>query len=302
MFRELEQCMLCPRECGVNRNAGEIGYCGFDANYHVASLFIHHGEEPPVKGAHGICNVFFNGCNLRCTYCQNFQISRSSSKTSRYGLSLLVEKIIECLDMGIEAVGFVSPSHFTPHVLLLIETLNRKGYYPVTVYNTNAYDKPEVLRKFEGLIDVYLPDFKYMDGSAAREYSGASDYPGMAMAAIKEMYRQKGSTVVVNEKGQAITGLIIRHLVLPGHAEDSIKILEWISSELSPSTHISLMSQYYPTACVASHPVLGRPIRQEEYKLVLDAMERLGFYRGWIQDYDSHALYRPDFDRSKPFE
>jgi len=303
MFSELDNCVQCPRECHINRNEGEKGFCGYDAQYHIASVFIHQGEEPPVNGAKGICNIFFNGCNLKCTFCQNYQISRSlENNIPRYTADSLVSKIIDCLNQGVEAIGFVSPSHFTPHIKSIIHSLHKKGYKPVTVYNTNAYDKVDVLKEFEGLIDVFLPDFKFIDENAARIYSGAPDYPAIAMAALKEMYRQKGSTVVLNENGQALTGLIIRHLVLPGHSKDSIRILEWIASELSPSVHISLMSQYYPTACVASDPVLGRHITADEYHEVLDAMETLGFYRGWIQDYESHSIYRPDFDRSRPFE
>jgi len=302
MFGELDNCMQCPRECGVNRNEGIRGYCGYDAGYHVASVFVHQGEEPPINGARGICNVFFRGCNLRCSYCQNYQISRPLAGQTAYTLELLTEEIIECLNEGVEAVGFVSPSHFAPHVKSIIKDLNRKGHNPITVYNTNSYDKPDVLLGFEGLIDVYLPDFKYLDSLSSLLYSGASDYPERAKSAIKEMFRQKGSSLVINDNGQAINGMIIRHLVLPGHSGDSVRIMEWIASELSPSVHISLMSQYYPTACIAGDPMLDRPITAEEYQAVLDAMERLGFYRGWIQEYESSHTYRPDFDRGTPFK
>lgn len=301
MQGELENCAICPRECHINRIAGHTGYCGYDAGYHIASIVIHGGEEPPINGSHGICNVFFKGCNLRCSYCQNYQISRPKGDNDPMSLEVVIDRITECLDHGIEAVGFVNPSHFTPHVRRIIDELHKRDYFPITVYNTNAYDHVRTLEALEGIIDVYLPDFKYMDSIPSLKFSGAGNYPSVAAAAIKEMYRQKGSTVVLNENGQAITGLIIRHLVLPGHCYDSVKILEWIASELSPSIHLSLMSQYYPTACVADDPVLGRHVTHAEYRKVLYAMERLGFYRGWIQDYDSHSNYRPDFDRMKPF-
>ncbi len=302
MFSELDSCTICPRDCGVDRNKGLKGYCGFDAGYHVASVVLHRGEEPVVNGAKGICNVFFRGCNLRCNFCQNYQISRKNRESQARSLDDITRQIIECLRQGAEAVGFVSPTHFVPHVKAIISNLRRLGYNPVTVYNTNAYDKEETLRYLEGWIDVYLPDFKYFNSDTSLKYSAAYDYPSIAMQALKEMYRQKGSTVVLNENGQAVTGLIIRHLVLPGHSADSIAILQWIAEELTEGMHISLMSQYYPTQEVITDPLLGRYITHEEYQDVIDALERLGFYRGWIQDFDSHLNYRPDFRCPHPFE
>ncbi|MFO7370996.1 MAG: radical SAM protein [Bacteroidales bacterium] len=300
----LGNCLLCPRNCGVNRIAGETGYCGCDAGFHVASVCIHQGEEPPIGGSKGICNVFFTGCNLQCLYCQNYQIScrKNRKPDQEYTLEEITRQIIAILDQGIEAVGFVSPTHFTPHVRAIIHELHKSGYAPITVYNSNGYDKVEILKSLEGLIDVYLPDFKYLDPIAARKYSGAKDYPGHAREALREMFRQKGSTVVLNDNGQAVTGLIIRHLVLPGQASDSIGILKWIAKELSPEVSISLMSQYYPTARVARHSQLDRKISAQEYQEVLDAMEALGFHKGWIQDFESSGNYRPDFEKENPFE
>jgi putative pyruvate formate lyase activating enzyme len=297
-------CSLCPRNCGVDRVSGETGYCGCDAGYHIASVCIHKGEEPPINGLKGICNVFFSGCNLQCVFCQNYQISRKDNrvKDPLSSLETVTRQITDILDQGIEAVGFVSPTHFTPHVKAIIGRLNELGYTPITVYNTNGYDKPEVLKSFEGMIDVYLPDFKYMNPALASEYSDVPDYPEIAQKALLEMYRQKGSTVVLNDNGQAVMGLIIRHLVLPGQADDSIGIFKWIASELSPSVSISLMSQYYPTACVANHPVLGRKVTAQEYQRVKDAMEEMGFYKGWYQEPESAGEYNPDFLRDHPFE
>lgn len=302
MHKEFDYCELCPRICRVNRNLGRKGYCGYDSGYHIASVFVHKGEEPPIKGLNGICNIFFRGCNMRCSYCQNYQISRKNAGSKPVSRDWLIGEIISCLEHGVEAVGFVSPTHFVPHVKEIIALIGQNGYKPVYVYNTNAYDRVEVLKELEGLIDVYLPDFKYMSNSSALKYSDAEDYPEIAKKAIREMYRQKGSTLIVNENGQAISGMIIRHLVLPGHSSDSVKILEWIASELSPSVAISLMSQYYPTVCVAGDPTLGRYITKEEYDEVLSAMERLCFYKGWIQDFESSDGYRPDFNRTRPFE
>lgn len=300
----LDYCLLCPRDCGVNRNVGETGYCGCDADFHIASVCIHRGEEPPISGVKGICNVFFSGCNLQCLYCQNYQIScrKNRKQDQKYTLVEITRQIINILEQGIEAVGFVSPTHFTPHVRAIILELHKSGYIPITVYNSNGYDKVEILKDLEGLIDVYLPDFKYLDPETALKYSGAKDYPEHAQKALKEMYRQKGSTVVLNENGQAVTGMIIRHLVLPGQSKDSISILKWIAEELSPSVSISLMSQYYPTPAVSRHPQLGRKISASEYHQVLDAMESMGFHQGWIQDFESSGNYRPDFEKEHPFE
>ena len=302
-MKELEHCLICPRACGVNRMEGEKGYCRTDAGYHIGSICLHRGEEPVISGRKGICNIFFSHCNLQCLYCQNYQISRNrDTEGIRMTPESVVSSVIQCLEQGAEAVGFVTPSHFVPHVRNIIGMLHTRRYYPVTVYNSNGYDTPESLRSLEGLIDVYLPDMKYLDPLLASEYSEATDYPEAAKMAILEMYRQKGNSLIVGENGQALNGMIIRHLVLPGHADDSVAILNWIAGELSPSVHISLMSQYYPTSCVASHPLLSRRITAKEYDRVVQVMEDLGFHNGWIQEMDSHRLYNPDFDRDHPFE
>jgi putative pyruvate formate lyase activating enzyme len=303
-LKEFDHCMLCPRACGVNRNAGHLGYCGSDAGYHIGSVCIHRGEEPPVSGPRGICNVFFTRCNLQCIYCQNYQISRRKGKVEnfRYTLEEVIEDIMAILDRGIESVGFVSPTHFTPHVKAIISGLHKKGYTPITVYNSNGYDSTKVLQSFEGLIDVYLPDFKYFNPVISSSFSDADDYPDIVKRSIREMYRQKGSTVVLDHQGIAVTGMIIRHLVLPGQVRDSIDVLRWIAGELSPSVSISLMSQYFPTREVSDHPVLNRKLRPEEYQEVLEAMEDLGFTKGWIQQYESADYYKPDFRDDNPFE
>lgn len=303
-LKDLDHCTICPRSCGVNRNAGILGYCGSGPGYNIGSICIHQGEEPPISGPKGICNVFFSRCNLQCLYCQNYQISRRKGavESHAYPLEEVTGRIIEILGQDIDSLGFVTPSHHVPHVKAIITRLKNLGYNPVTVYNTNGYDKAEAIRGFEGLIDVYLPDFKYMDPDLACRFSDAADYPGVVKKSILEMYRQKGSTVVLNDQGQAVTGLIIRHLVLPGQVKDSIDILHWIATELSPKVSISLMSQYYPTACVADHPVLGRRLLKVEYQEVLDAMENLGFTKGWIQDIGSADSYKPNFKRDHPFE
>lgn len=304
MFKEFNACELCPRSCRVNRNAGQLGYCGRDAGLNIASICLHRGEEPPINGKNGICNIFFSGCNLRCIFCQNYQISRpdETSSGNQYTLNQAIEAIKAYLDNGIEAIGFVSPTHLSPYIKDIIERINQYGHKPVTVYNTNAYDRVDIIQGLEGYIDVYLPDFKYYNEVISSKYSDAHDYPEVAKKAILEMYRQKGSTVVLDDNGRAVTGLIIRHLVIPGQEEDSIAILKWIASWLSPSVSISLMSQYYPTENVINHPDLGRTLNIEEYHKVVEAMKELGLHKGWIQHSDSTDTYRPDFRYKHPFE
>jgi putative pyruvate formate lyase activating enzyme len=275
-----------------------------DAGLNIASICIHHGEEPVISGKNGICNIFFSGCNMRCLFCQNHEISRTicSPKTYEDELSVVLEKIARILSQGINAVGFVSPSHMVPQVKLIIKGLNAMGLHPVTVYNTNGYDKPETIRSLEGLIDVYLPDYKYVSTGLAAEFSGSRNYPTVALKAIKEMYYQKGSSLRIDEEGRAECGLLIRHLVLPGHVEESKDVLRTIAEELSTGVHISLMSQYHPTEAVLNYPPLNRPLYKEEYDSVAEEMHNLGFRNGWVQDMDSFQNYLPDFKKDHPFE
>lgn len=304
ILKEYEQCMLCPRKCGVNRNAGEVGYCKSDAQLHISTVCIHRGEEPAISGDKGICNVFFANCNMQCIFCQNHQISRNNNSTfsKLYTIEKAVDEIIINLDQDVQAVGFVSPTHFSPHVKVIIRELHRRNYYPVVVYNTNGYENVEVLKQLEKFVDVYLPDFKYLDHMLARQYSDVADYPDIITKAISEMYRQKGNNVIFNERGQAVSGLIIRHLVLPGSVADSRNILRWIAANLSSSIHISLMSQYDPTIHVSNHWVLSRPVSYYEYYEAIELLEDLGFENGWTQEMDSHQHYRPDFTMNHPFE
>ncbi len=299
----LENCTLCPRECGIDRFEGGSGYCGTDGGFNIASVCVHRGEEPVISGSNGICNIFFRGCNLRCIYCQNHEISRVTFDDRREpDLAVIIEQVTEILEQGVTAVGFVSPSHVVPQVKVIIEALHTKGYDPVIVYNTNSYDKVDTIGSLEGMIDVYLPDIKYVTPHISAEYSDASDYPAVALKAVKEMYYQKGSTLRTDDRGRAESGLLIRHLVLPGHSEESKLVLKTIAEEISTGVTISLMSQYHPTPQVINHSTLGRSLCREEYESVVETMEDLGFRNGWTQDMDSYLNYRPDFSRDHPFE
>lgn len=299
----LQQCNVCPRHCGVNRLNDHKGFCGTDANLNISSVCIHRGEEPPISGVHGIVNIFFAHCNLQCIYCQNYQISDNRGAITRnWSLDEVVQGVIDLLDKGCHAVGFVSPSHMVPQVMMIIDALRDAGRNPVFVYNSNGYDSVTSLKHLEGYIDVYLPDFKYMDGDLAFQLSGAADYPEVVLPALHEMIRQVGRRLLLNEAGEALRGVIIRHLVLPGAEENSKTVLRTIARELSPDMFLSVMSQYYPAGKAVQHPVLCRTITQKEYDQVVALMEELEMANGWLQDLDSEESYRPDFDESHPFE
>jgi putative pyruvate formate lyase activating enzyme len=300
----MEECILCPRECMVNRLAGETGYCGTDAGLNISSICVHRGEEPVISGKSGICNIFFAGCNLRCIYCQNFEISQSRVLAGKElaDPDKVLDQIGRILSEGVSSVGFVSPSHVVPQVKAIINGLNKRGLHPTIVYNTNSYEKAETIRSLSEMIDVYLPDYKYVSAEIAMKYSDARDYPEVALRAIREMYYQKGSVLAVDENGKAERGMLIRHLVLPGNAQESKNVLKSVSEELSAGVHISLMSQYYPAFLAGDHPELGRSIHRDEYEDVVNYMEWLGFRNGWIQEMSSNQDFRPDFRRDYPFE
>ncbi|NVO20725.1 MAG: radical SAM protein [Bacteroidetes bacterium] len=300
----LSECRVCPRNCGTDRLSGKTGVCGSDARFNISSICVHKGEEPVISGDSGICNVFFSRCNLSCSYCQNWQISAAKGEVLQtvFSLDQVVASITALLDKGCKAVGFVSPSHYIPHVKAIIEALRSIGRSAIFIYNTNGYDLADEIRGLENYIDVYLPDFKYADPELSYAYSRAKDYPRLALAAIKEMYRQKGSTLLLDDKGHIEKGLIIRHLIMPGAVDNSFQVLKLIAGELSESVAISLMSQYWPTPKVECHPTLGRSLNRDEYEQVVEEMENLGFYKGWVQELESHSNYRPDFERDHPFE
>jgi putative pyruvate formate lyase activating enzyme len=303
-YNDLIKCTICPRMCKSNRVNGPLGYCKIDSGFNISNICIHTGEEPVISGKTGICNVFFSHCNLQCIFCQNYQISQNGTRISQYGtLDQITEQIITLLDKGCTSVGFVSASHMVPQMVLIINSLHRRGRYPAIVYNSNGYDSVETLRRLEGLVDIYLPDFKYINNELGKAYSDVKDYSSVAGEALKEMYRQMGPKIITDQDETAVRGLIIRHLVLPGEVNNSIKALRFIAKELSPKISISLMAQYHPIYKAVGHKTLGRTISVEEYNAVVAEMERLGFENGWIQELESSSEYLPDFEKCEhPFE
>ena len=298
-------CNICPRCCSAGRNTSGPGYCRSGNTCMVASVCRHTGEEPAISGRRGICNVFFAHCNMQCVYCQNHEISRNHSYNRLWEMTPqeVAERILQVLPSCENRVGFVTASHYIPQVIEIINLVRMSGADPVFVYNSNGYDSPGMLRLLEGKIDIYLPDFKYSDEALARQLSGAPDYPAIALKAVKEMYRQKGSLLLLDEEsGLAESGLIIRHLVLPGLVGQSEEVLRIIAEEISTGVHISLMAQYYPPFVIDNFPELNRSLYPREYGQVLDAFHKAGFYKGWIQSLESTRHYRPHFDTEQPFQ
>jgi len=298
----LKNCDLCPHECGADRYSQNYGFCRTGTSLSVASVCRHTGEEPVISGNKGICNVFFSHCNMQCLFCQNYQISNNNSPASTLlDDEQLIEAIQKLLDSGCHALGFVSPSHCVVQMIEIVKMLHQKKYKPIIVYNTNAYDKVSTLKMLNPLIDIYLPDFKYADDEVAFKYSGVKNYTQTALAAIKEMIEQRGDTLKLNKNHEAISGLIIRNLVLPGLIENSIKVLRLIAENFGTNIHISLMSQYYPAVQQCRYNELNRTLTENEYRKVVDYLDFLGFDNGWVQDISSSNNYVPDFSNDKPF-
>lgn len=300
-FRSLTQCNICPRNCNVNRFNSSKGYCKTDYGLNINSIVVHHGEEPPISGNKGICNIFFQHCNMQCVFCQNHQISNNKSNTSKFhDFEQIILFITDKLESGCRTIGFVSPSHQIPQMLAIIDAFKYYHPKPVFVFNTNSYDKKEVIKDLEDKIDVYLADFKYFSDDLALKYSDTPNYAIISKAAIKEMLRQKGSQLHMNGV-YAESGLIIRHLVMPGHVENSLNILRYLADNISIKVHISLMSQYHPSGFRPLPEEINRTLYEDEYGLVVEELERLGLENGWIQQLESPGHYLPDFDKENPF-
>ena len=298
-------CNICPRQCGVDRTAG-AGYCGAPSGLRVSAVCLHRGEEPAIGGVHGIVNVFFAHCNLQCIYCQNASISTREVEDGLvhyHTVEEVADRICELLPDSEGMLGLVTPSHYADQVPAIVEAVHRRGMEPTVVYNCGGYERVSTLRSLEGLVDVYLPDFKYSSASLARAYSGAADYPQVARAALTEMVRQVGAGLKTDERGVAYRGLVVRHLVLPGAVDNSLQCLRWLADEFGTERlHLSLMAQYFPPREGLPTP-LDRCVEADEYAQVVAEAERLGFAHGWQQELEAERCYRPDFHKAdNPFE
>lgn len=303
LWAMLADCDICPRDCKVNRLAGEVAAC-FAAELPVVSSYVaHFGEEPCLTGTNGAGNIFFGLCNMRCVYCQNFQISQNykTERKNEVPLERLAEMMLELQERGCHSINFVSPTHFVPQMVRGIELAAARGLRLPIVYNTNAYDSVAVLRLLEGIVDVYLPDLKYGRDEEGQRYSHIRGYVPAARAAIAEMWRQTGP-LRVNESGLARRGTILRHLVLPNDLADSELCLDWIKEEIGTEITLSIMAQYYPTNKADRWVLLNRKTTLREYERVVEYAMKLGFEKVMLQEHhQASEFYRPDFGQEHPF-
>lgn len=287
-------CNACPRKCNVERNIGEFsrGFCKMPYNAVLARASLHLWEEPVISGERGSGAIFFSGCNLRCVFCQNYEISHENFG-KQVSKSEFIDIVKRLENQGAHTINLVNPTHFVPFIKEVLSEY--KPSVPV-VYNTGGYDNVESIRSLQGLIDVYLPDLKYFDSDVSKKYSNAENYFEKASKAVLEMQRQVGKSVI--KDGIMQKGLIIRHLVLPKNTDQSIKILRWIKDNLPIDTYISLMSQYVPYV-KTEYKELNRRIVTAEYQKVIDEFERLGFENGFMQERSSAQTdFIPKFDLS----
>lgn len=276
---KLGDCVLCPRNCHINRLADRFAVCRVGRHARISSHFPHFGEEDCLRGTRGSGTIFFSGCNLRCVFCQNFEVSWESDGAITPPQQLAA-MMIELQDRGCHNINLVTPEHLVPQILeaLLLATL--EGLRLPLVYNTSAYDSLESLELMDGVVDIYMPDFKFWNPEMARRYLRAPDYPETARRAIKEMHRQVGP-LLVDANGLAVRGLVLRHLVMPGATAGTREILEWIARELGPDTYVNLMPQYHPAGKVSDkdHTEINRCTTLEEFREALEAASRAGLRR-----------------------
>ncbi len=299
----LAECDICPRECGAKRTMGKLGHCNTGRLAPVASVGAHHGEEPALSGSRGSGTVFFGNCNLRCVYCQNYQISQDYETQQRNVMEpvAIAERLLYLQDeLGCHNINLVTPSHVVPQIMRTLLEAVPKGLRLPLVYNTSSYDSLATLRELDGVVDIYLADLRYASDELARRYSHARHYVESSRAAIKEMYRQVGD-VALDGEGAARKGLIVRHLILPDGIAGSEASLTWLAREVSPTVAVSIMSQYYPTNRACKYRELNRRITPAEYREVAGLAAALGFENGWLQGMDAPESYRPDFAAEEPF-
>jgi putative pyruvate formate lyase activating enzyme len=295
----LTSCTLCPRKCLVNRTRGELGFCRLTDGVTVSHALPHYGEEPPISGTRGAGTIFLSSCNLKCIYCQNYQLSHdiSGELTDAQGLSSIMLALEKKNCHNIEPV---TPTPQIPQVMEALLIARQRGLHLPLVYNCGGYENPEVLNNLEGMVDIYLPDFKYGTENDALVLSGVRDYAVHALLSIKEMLRQVGEELFL-EEGVAKRGILIRHLIIPGFIANSLQVLELIKKHVSLSVPLSIMSQYTPIPSVKNHPHLGKRVTREEYELVVNHALDMGFETIFTQDVDDKTLV-PDFRKKVPFD
>ena len=300
----LGECCFCPHNCGVNRLSGEVEVCKAGELVDISSVCLHNGEEPPISGYRGSGTIFFCHCNLKCVFCQNYQISQGDDAISkRLTPTELADEMLHLQNnFNAHNINLVSPTHYVAQIIEAVYIAAQKGLKLPLVYNTNGYDSIEVIRLLDGIVDIYMPDLKYANNAHAKKYSNAPEYVEISRQVIAEMYRQVG-TLETDDLNTGVRGLIVRHLVLPYDISGSFENLRWLASKISPDVFLSLMSQYHPCNKASSFKELSRGVSKSEYQKVLDIVYELGFENGWLQGLPSRDYYLPDFtDDVHPFE
>jgi putative pyruvate formate lyase activating enzyme len=284
LWNMMEQCTLCPRECGAQRLKGEEGFCHASSQLEVSSSQPHHGEERPLSGSKGSGTIFFTNCNLRCVFCINWQINHKGIGKPR-NLESLAKMMIKLQQIGCHNINLVTPTHYSPHIVLAVDKAVDMGLKLPLVYNTSGWERLEVLKILDGIVDIYLPDFKYWDGKMSDKYSsGAASYPAITKTALLEMHRQVG-VGKPEADGLMDRGLMIRHLVLPNRISGTRDIIRWIARNLSKDTYVNLMSQYRPVFKAHNYPGIARRITRKEYSEVLAWAKEAGLTNLDIQGY-----------------
>ena len=295
----LASCDICPRECHVNRLHNELGFCHSGHLPIVSAVCTHHGEEPVISGSRGSGTIFFGNCNMRCVYCQNYEISQNWEKQKSKQIdchSLAQHMLYLQNELGCHNINCVSPSHFVPQLVRALLEAVLMGLRVPLVYNTGGYDSLATLKELDGIVDIYLPDLRYASDNWGKKFSHIPDYVTRARRAIKEMYRQVGN-LIMDKFGLAQRGLIVRHLILPNGLAGTEESLIWLARELSPTVTISIMSQYSPLHRAQRIPLLSRKISEVEYETILHLRSDIGMQNGWIQEMSSAENYIPHFLR-----
>ena len=288
-------CRLCPRECGADREHGKLGYCRMPGKPYAARAALHYWEEPCISGEEGSGAVFFSGCSLRCVFCQNHELAegRAGKPVTEERLS---EIFLELQEQGANNINLVTAGHFLTSVIPAVRRAKEQGLMIPVVYNTGGYEKPETLKRLEGLVDIWLPDYKYRSAELAERYSHAADYPAWAELALNEMVCQAGKPAL-DHRGRMLRGVIVRHLVLPGCVSDSKDVLEFLWDHYGSQIYVSIMSQYTPLPHIAAYPELNRRLTEQEYKEVVDYARFLGMEQVYIQEGEcAEESFIPAFD------
>lgn len=276
------KCNLCPRKCGVNRKENKKGVCKAERDVKIASYNLHFGEEPPISGTKGSGTIFFSGCTMRCVFCQNFPISHLYNG-KYYSIEELSNILLYLQKRGAHNINLVSPTPYLYHFVKAFEIAKKKGFSLPIVYNTSGYERVDIIRELRGIIDIYLPDFKYSSNEIAKKYSGVKDYVQNALSSIYEMYKQVG-ILETDKRGIAKKGIIIRHLILPNNVKNSIEVLNILKDKGLNNVHISLMSQFFPAHLSSKFKEISRKLNIKEYEAVKEHALNLGFTKGWFQD------------------